>query len=77
MKILRHLLAILVLAVACPATIVGVNLIIGYLFNPQGAAQFLFFYLDAWALPGIAASLLVGYRLANWIEGSPKKNRTP
>ena len=77
MKIWRHLLAIMVVAVICPATIVSVNMLIGYIFNPQGAAQFLFFYFDECAIPGIVASLLLSYRLATWIERPRKRTHPP
>jgi len=73
MKVLRHLLALVAVAVICPAIIIFFNMLVGYIFNPRHAASFLFFYLDAWAIPGIVASLLVGHRLANWIEHPRKK----
>ena len=74
MKVLRHLLALVAVIVVCPATIILVNMLVGYIFQPKGAAQFLYFYLDAWAIPGLVAGLLVGYRLSNLIEQPRKKD---
>jgi len=74
MKVLRHLLALLAVSVVCPATIIFVNVFVGYVFQPKSAAAFLYFFLDAWAIPGLVISLLVGHRIANRIEQPRKKN---
>ena len=77
MKILRHLLALVAVVVICPAILIFVNMLVGYIFQPMNASHFLFFYLDEWAIPGIVASLLVGHRICTGIERPRKKNHAP
>lgn len=73
MILLRYLLATLALLIVWPAIAIFVNILIAYVFQPRGAAFFMFLFLDWHAIPGLVIGLLVGLRWFHHISQPWKK----
>jgi hypothetical protein len=73
MKALRFVLAAVALVSVWLVVATGVGMLMGFIFPPRGdGAQFLFFWLDWRALPGLALGLWMGVRAYRAIASSPK-----
>lgn len=73
MKVLRFILAMIVLLFVWLVVSVGVGWLIGIIFQPKSEAHFLLFWLDWHALPGLAIGLIMGIRAFRAIVGNTKK----
>lgn len=75
MKVLRFILAMIVLLFVWLVVSVGVGWLIGIIFQPKSEAHFLLFWLDWHALPGLAIGLIMGIRAFRAVAGNTKKSR--
>jgi hypothetical protein len=77
MKVLRFILAMIVLLFVWLVVSVGVGWLIGIIFQPKSEAHFLLFWLDWHALPGLAIGLIMGIRAFRANVGNTKKGTAP
>jgi hypothetical protein len=75
MKVLRFILATIVLILVWLTMHVGVGALIMLVFEPRGTA-FLWFWLDWHALPGFVIGLVMGVRAFRQVLGGPRLKRT-